>query len=287
MTEVAAFKVDAFTERPYGGNPAGVVPDAEGLSEAQMRAIAREMNLSETAFVLRPTVEGADVRLRYFTPAVEVPLCGHATIAAFHLLVQRGTIKPGALHVQTNAGVLAVDVRPDGRVFLASDALSYAPSPLDRAAIARVLGVAPAELLDGAMLVKGKLIAPVRGLKTLETMRPDFAAIREASVSHGFQGIAPLSMETRNPDASTHIRYFAPHVGIDEDPVTGTAHMALAGYLLKTGRMHAKCVFLGEQGDFCGRPGCVEVEIGGTLDDPHVAVGGRAVVVMKGSLVVP
>lgn len=289
MAELQAFKVDAFTDRAYAGNGAGVVPDANGLSDAQMQAIAREMNLSETAFVLRPAAEGADVRLRYFTPASEVPLCGHATIAAFHLLAELGRIaSPSRLRVETGAGVLPVDVREDGRVFLTAGPLSYHPSPAAPDALASLLGVPQDELLaePAPMLIQGKLFVPVRGLKTLETMRPDFPRIR-ALAQHGVQGVAPLSFETRSPESLTHIRYFAPAVGIDEDPVTGTAHMGLAGYLLGAARMRTKCVFIGEQGDFCGRPGRVEVEVMGTQEAPIIRVGGRAVTVMRGSLVVP
>src|SRR5438067_13631590 len=107
MRTLAAYKVDAFTTEPFTGNPAGVVPHADGLSDRDMQRIAREMNLSETAFVLPSAAPGAAMRLRYFTPATEVPLCGHATVATFHLLAELGTLRaPTALRIETKAGVL-------------------------------------------------------------------------------------------------------------------------------------------------------------------------------------
>lgn len=286
MPDLAAYKVDAFTDRAYGGNPAGVVPDAASLTEAQMRAIAREMNLSETAFLLPPTSPAADLRVRFFTPTSEIPLCGHATIASFHLLRELGRIGPGVTRLETNVGVLPVEVRADGRAFLQSDPLTFAPSPATDAELARLLGVAREEVLPGARLVRGKLIAPVRGLKTLETAKPDFRGIL-ALAPKGVQGLAPLSYETRTRGPLTHVRYFAPSVGIDEDPVTGTAHIALGGYLVEAGKIGVPAAFVGEQGDFCGRPGLVEVEVSGTRDAPVVRVGGRAVTVLRGTMAVP
>lgn len=290
MRTLDAYKVDAFTEHAYAGNPAGVVPDADGLTEAQMRAIAREMNLSETAFVLRPTVGDADLRLRYFTPTAEIPLCGHATIGALHLLAEEGRIRaPCTVRAQTNVGVLPVEVRDDGRVFLESERLAYAPSPVPSDALAQLLGVPRASLLDdgpGPLLVSRKLFVPVNGLATMGALRPDMDGIAQLA-DLGIEGVAPVSFETRSPDALTHIRFFAPALGIDEDPVTGTAHMGLAGYLLKAGRMHVKCVFLGEQGEFTGRAGCVEVLVEGTLDAPHIRIGGRAVTTLRGKMLAP
>lgn len=283
MRELVAYKVDAFTTTPYTGNIAGVVVDADGLTERQMQAIAREMNVSETAFVLPATEPGAQMRLRYFTPSSEIRLCGHATVASFHILVERGAIRPPArVALQTNVGVLDVDVRSDGSVFLASDPLTFEPSPYDRVRCATFLGLSAGEIVGDAHVVRRKLFVPVAGLKAMEAMRPDLHAIK--AEYHRIDGVAPVTEETHDKDALTHIRYFAPGLGVDEDPVTGTAHMGLAGYLLRTGRIRSPASFVGEQGSECGRPGRVSVEVSGSPGAPRVLVGGRAVTVLRGSL---
>ena len=280
-----AYKVDAFTTKPYTGNIAGVVPKADGLTERQMQAIAREMNVSETAFVLPATEAGASIRLRFFTPSKEIRLCGHATVAAFHVLVERGEIKaPAKVKLQTNVGILDVDARANGEIYLTSDPLTFEPSPYDRARVAKLLGIAPEEIRDPIMIVRGKLFVPVSGLKALEAMKPDLPAIaREAA---RIDGVVPVSFEATE-GAFTRIRYFVPAFGIDEDPVTGTAHMGLAGYLLKVGKIRSPSTFVGEQGHECGRPGLVSVEVEGDANAPTVRVGGRAVTVLRGELRAP
>lgn len=285
MFMLDAFKVDAFTTTPYTGNIAGVVLKADGLSERQMQQIAREMNVSETAFVLAPTEKGATHRLRFFTPAEEIRLCGHATVASFHLLAERGDIKvPAKVALQTNIGILEVDLRANGEVYLTSDALGHGPSPFDRERCAKFLGIAVEDVGSDIMIVRCNLFVPVSGLKAMEAMKPDVKAI--AAARGVIDGIVPVSFET-GEGGLTRIRYFAPGVGIDEDPVTGTAHMGLAGYLLNTGRIGAPGKFVGEQGHECGRPGRVLVEIDGTAEAPRVRVGGRAVTVLSGQMRAP
>lgn len=277
-----AYKVDAFTTEPYTGNIAGVVPRAEGLTDAQMQRIAREMNVSETAFVLPPTERGAHMRLRFFTPASEIRMCGHATVASFHLLAEKGVLKaPAKVALQTNVGILEVDVRADGQVFLSSDTLASERSPLARADIARMLGVPAKDVLDDGLVVRRTLFVKVSGLRAMREMRPDMAAIK--AEYHRLDGLVPISLETSGPDVLTRMRFFAPGLGIDEDPVTGTAHMGLVAYLRALGVVGEKARFVGEQGHECGRPGRVSVE----ADGARVLVGGRAVTVLRGQMQVP
>lgn len=287
MRELAAFKVDAFTTKAYGGNPAGVVPEAAGLTDAQMQAIAREMNVSETAFVLPPTVAGADLRLRYFTPTIETRLCGHATIASFHLLCSTGRLPPaGRWKLQTNVGVLDIEVRDGPEVWMSSDPIVHAPSPFTAAEVAALLGLEQGDASD-PMVVKRKLLVTVSGLKAMERIRPDLPAIARAYRERDVDGIVAVSLETYAPTSRTHIRYFVPGAGIDEDPVTGTAHMALAGYLAKLGILPTPARFVGEQGRFCGRAGEVVVEAEGARDALRVRIGGRAVTVLSGTMLAP
>lgn len=285
MQRIDAYKVDAFTTTPYTGNIAGVVVDATGLSDRQMQAIAREMNVSETAFVLPATEPSAQMRLRYFTPASEIRLCGHATIATFHLLVELGRLRaPTKIKLQTNVGVLDIDVRADGEIFMASDPLVIDPSPLDRARCAALLGIPVEDVREPILLIRRTVFVGVSGLKALEAMRPDLPAIK---AEYGrIDGIVPVSLEA-GEGARTRIRFFAPGLGIDEDPVTGTAHFALAAYLLRAGQLSSPGAFVGEQGHECGRPGRVSVEVEGPADAPRVRMGGRAVTVLVGSMRLP
>ncbi|HET6405058.1 MAG TPA: PhzF family phenazine biosynthesis protein [Candidatus Thermoplasmatota archaeon] len=283
MRRLEAYKVDAFTTTPFSGNAAGVVPDAKGLTEREMQLIAREMSLSETAFLLPPTAPGADAKLRYFTPTTEIKLCGHATVATFHLLSSLGRLLSPTLKLETNVGVLDVEVR-DGMVWLSSDPVVVEPSPLAPDAVARLLG---APRVRDPMLVKGMLLCTVDGMKAMEALAPDLPAIARLYRERGIDGIVPVSFETHDPANLTHIRYFVPGVGIDEDPVTGAAHMSLAGYLLRLGRITSPARFTGEQGHFRGRPGVVTVDVQGDPADPRVRIGGTAVVSLEGSLRLP
>lgn len=294
MLQVEAYKVDAFTTQPFRGNAAGVVPVAAALTEAQMQAMAREMNVSETAFLMPPSQPGAHHRLRFFTPTSEVRLCGHATVATFHLLAETRRIPvPYRAKLETGAGVLDIEVRAGPEVYLTSDPVVVKPSPLSKERVAQLLGIGEEHVSprgEPILLVKGMLFVTLSGLKAMELLQPDLRGIAEEYRRNGIDGFVPVSLETRDPEARTHIRYFVPGVGIDEDPVTGAAHMALAGYLLRTGQLDLSsgpARFVGEQGDFCGRPGKVVVEVEGSAETPKVRIGGRAVTSLAGAFRLP
>ena len=283
MRRIEAYKVDAFTTTPFSGNPAGVVPDAKGLTEGEMQQIAREMNVSETAFLLPPAKAGADVRLRYFTPTSEIRLCGHATVATFHVLSSTGRLASARTKLETAAGVLDVEV-VDGMVWMSSDPVVVEDAPVGVDAVAKLLGT---ERASDPLLVKRMLFCTLPGLKALESVKPDLPAIARFYHERQIDGVVAVSFETQDKANLTHIRYFVPAVGIDEDPVTGAAHMALAGYLLRLGKIRTPARFTGEQGAFCGRPGVVTIEADGDARDPRVRIGGRAVVSLEGSLWLP
>lgn len=283
MRSLEAYKVDAFTTTPFTGNPAGVVPDAKGLTEREMQQIAREMNVSETAFLLPPSKPGADMRLRYFTPTSEIKLCGHATVATFHVLSSSGRMPKPSVKLETLAGILDVEVK-DGNVWMSSDPVTVEPSFLSTSEVARLLGT---DRVEDAWIVKRKLFATVPSLKALEGLRPDLHAIAALYREKQIDGFVPVSFETLDKANLTHIRYFVPGVGIDEDPVTGAAHMALAGYLVKLGKIQTPARFTGEQGNFCHRPGIVTVEASGSPSALQVRIGGRAVVTLEGALRLP
>ncbi len=289
--EIEVSIVDAFTDRPLAGNAAGVVPDADGLSEEAMAAIAAELNASETAFLL--SSEAADRRIRYFTPTTEIELCGHATVASHAWLLETGAIEPGSHSVETDVGVLDVDIDDGGVVWLSGEVATVDPVDLDYARVADALGADPATLHDvGAELPIAVasaglafLVVPVNFLEALGSLDPDFGAIQALVDEVDATGLYAFSFDTLGADSTLHGRAFAPGAGIPEDPVTGTASAAVGAYLRE------QCAFDGElpeemrfeQGQFVDRPGHVRVR---ARSDP-VSVGGVATTALEGTMAVP
>ena len=303
-----ALLVDAFTSEPLSGNAAGVVPDAAGLSAEQMRAIARELSVSETAF-LTETESAADRRIRYFTPKREVDLCGHATVAAFAHLFRDGAIEAGEHALETNVGVLDVEVTGDGVVWMTQTSPTIEPIDLDYARAGEALGIDPAAFEDvgadlpAAIVSTGLpvLVLPVNFLEHLGGADPDDAAIEALADEYDAVGIYAFTFDALSADSTLHARFFAPGVGVSEDPVTGTASGACGAYLRHFGAFrsdgapsdatHPREGRRGqgvpgemrfEQGHFVDRPGVVRVRVG-----ESVRVGGRAVTALDGSILVP
>lgn len=294
MTEYEVRIVDAFTTRPFAGNPCGVVPEAEGLTSEQMQQIARELNLSETAFVL-PSSK-ADFRVRFFTPLREIPLAGHPTIATMHTLVEEGRIDlaSGAARVtqELNIGVLPVEIRreTDGRVrVVMTQAVPEFGRRLDRNLFAEALGVKPADMLAEApaqVVSTGtpQAMVPVRSLEVLERLRPNFQHLSDLEqVGHYFSAHV-FALGAFEPGNRAHSRHFAASAGIPEDPVTGSATGAMAAYLWKYGLLREPRYRV-EQGHIMGRPGYVDVEVDGEGETVHgVRIAGTAVTVLRGRI---
>ncbi len=270
------YHVDAFTSRPFGGNPAGVVLDAKGLSDAQMQLVARELKHSETAFLL-PSAK-ADWRIRFFTPAREVDLCGHATVASAWVLASEGRIKRGRALQETNVGVLELDIDRD-RVMMELAPPRVEAVELRRDDLARILRV-PA--IDAEKPVQKAfsgiwvLLVPMADEKAVNLCQPDLPELAALNLELGVAGTHVFSIEG---DGTLYTRFFAPAVGIAEDPVTGTANGALGAYLVLN-ELEKGPGFRARQGDAMGRPG--EVEIHATA--ASVRVGGRAVILSRGSI---
>ena len=261
---IRVVQVDAFTDRPFAGNPAAVCVLADAPPERWMRDVAREMNLSETAFLVP---EAGGYRLRWFTPAAEVDLCGHATIASAHVLWQDGHLPPGAqARFHTRSGVLLADRRGD---WIELDFPATPPIPAEApAGMLAALGCRAQTVMRNRFdyLVEVESEAAVRGLA------PDFTALKKIEA----RGI----MVTARPSMAGFdfvSRFFAPAVGIDEDPVTGSAHCALAPYW---GERLGKTAMTAFQAS--ARSGTVRVRLQGA----RVILGGQAVTVMAGELFV-
>jgi PhzF family phenazine biosynthesis protein len=280
------------------GNPAGVVVDAKDLSDGQMQAVAREMNLSETAFVLPPLRPEADIRLRWFTPTTEVPLCGHATIASFHSLAEEGLmgmIKKGTFHfkVETASGVLPVDVtKTESGVSSIMFGLKISPFERvnhSRAELVRLLNISQSEFDKRmAILRNDYLLVPVKRLHTLFAMKPNFLLMTNYLTQYKLRGMCVFTTETIERESVVHSRFFAPNCGINEDPVTGSAHGPLAIYLFESGLLNVqdgRCTFQGEQGDSMGRRGRVIVELNVEDNKPvSVKIGGSAITMLEGEM---
>jgi trans-2,3-dihydro-3-hydroxyanthranilate isomerase len=284
MPNIPIVQIDAFTSQPFGGNPAAVVLDAAGLSDALMQSIAKEMNLSETAFLTPPTraavgAVGADYRLRWFTPGAEVTFCGHATVATGHALYEAGRFTAARVTFETLGGTLGLartgDVfwlEPEPRV------LTPYTEPVD--GIIEALGLGNADCASwGAptLTPERDLMLPCTGLDALRRSHSS-SALAEIGSMRKLRGFALISRETLDPASSTHSRFYAPQVGVPEDPVTGSMHASLAEYMRALGLVGEK--FQAEQGDLMGRPGRLQIETKGPR------VGGRAVTVLRGDLTV-
>lgn len=294
------FQVDAFTDVPFKGNPAGVVFGADALSAVEMQAIARELNNPDTAFVLAPDAADHDFRVRFFTPTTEVSMCGHATVAANHVRALRTGNPEYRATQKTRAGLVGVDVRAFGsraEVWMTLPVLETGRS-LDGRQRDRVLGtldLRDRDLLPNAPIQvassgNAMLLVPLRERAALHALTPDLPALSEVCDSVGAQACFPFTLDAE-PDVLTHARMFGPTIGIDEDPVTGSAHGPLGIYLVKHGlaRHDGRTLrFRSRQGEAMGRPGVasVEVEITGNAAS-QVRVGGSAVIAFEARLDLP
>lgn len=291
--------VDAFTVQPFAGNTAGVVTAADGLSTAQMQAIARELGQTETCFVSAADEPETDLALRWFTPAVEVDLCGHATVAAFVCLDAEGRIgwRGDRAHVRCATRIGTIEVwlermaAGSPRVMLSTGVAALVPATDDRAAAAAAVGLDPASLDPALPLVadlgSARLIVPVARLDDLLRLTPDGLGMIAYGGDHGYRRFTLVCRETADPRHFVHLRHFAPANGISEDPVTGTAHAAVAVYLDREGLLPPgeRLVLTGEQGQAVDRRGVVTVEVlrlDGRISE--VRIGGTAVIIARGEL---
>jgi PhzF family phenazine biosynthesis protein len=257
------FQVDAFTDKPFAGNPAAVCILSQPRDAAWMQRVAQEMNLSETAFLYE---HQNGFNLRWFTPAVEVDLCGHATLASAHVLFEAEILAPTELaRFHTRSGLLTA-AYTDGQIELDFPATPDEPAQAPPG-LAEALGVTPQYVgksrFDYVILVGSE--------HNVRTMEPDFALIKTLPV----RGV----MVTSPADASSYdfvSRFFAPGAGIDEDPVTGSAHCCLGPFWRK--RM-GKNQFVAYQAS--ARGGVVRVRVAGD----RVCLGGQAVTVLRGELI--
>ena len=256
------FQVDAFAVRPFEGNPAAVVPLANWLPDELMQSIAMENNLAETAFF---TPEGEGFRLRWFTPAVEVNLCGHATLATAHVLYKHLNWRQDAVHFFTRSGKLTVSQVSD-QAYAMDFPADFAQKVDTLPAIVTGLGLEPLEVFRG----KDDYMAVLSDEELIIDLQPDFRAIRNLE-SRGLIVTAP------GKEVDFVSRCFFPQSGIDEDPVTGSAHTVMTPYWAeKLGKSSLQARQLSRRK---GDVGCI-------LSGDRVILEGRAVTVIEGVLTI-
>jgi len=275
-------KVNAFTESLGGGNPAGVVLDSSDLIDEQMKRISKELGVSETAFVFPSNV--ADFKVRFFSPKVEVDLCGHATIATFFAMALKGKVstkKSSIVTQETKAGILPVNIYYTGdkkidKVMMTQSKPIYKNIHFNISLVADSLKVDVKDIDDSLpkqIVSTGLFTLPIciKSYDDLKNIKPDSEKVKKICDKIGAGSFHVFTFETIEPDSAYHARNFAPVYGINEDPVTGTANGAVSSYLLKHEIIKDKNLIC-EQGDIIGRPGRVFVEI----DKDVVKVGGKA-----------
>ena len=294
--------VDVFTDTPYRGNPLAVVLDADPLTADRMQAIAAEMNLSETAFVSAPEAEGADYRLRIFTPTRELPFAGHPSIGTAHVMRETGRLSSHTLlrtvQQQVNIGVLPIDLESEAggacRITMTQGRPQLGDPAPDADEIAGALRVSRQEVEETGLVPQivstglSQLFVPLGTMEVVASLAPDMDRLGDLERRHDFTGCAVFSLETEFPGAFAHLRFFTPSSGIREDPATGSAAGGLGAYLLMQGVLDTSvnpAEFAIEQGIEMGRPSRLYVEVSHDAAMPtQVRVGGTAVTVARGRL---
>ncbi len=295
-------QVDAFTDRAFTGNPAAVITEADGLSDDEMQAIAREMNLSETAFVFKSTDSDHDLLLRWKTPQTEVDLCGHATIAAIHAIYEEKLYGLNgenqsifSLNVKTRSGILPVEINLETTKPMYSFGV---PLPKfeeyvgQRYELFNALGISWDHLDTSLPIWFSDLhyvYIPFLSQDSLIGMKPCFEDLKNLSHRSKIDGFCVFTTETKHPTSAAHLRFFAPKLGIDEDPVTGSAIGPLTCYLYRNNRLKGTgriCATI-EQGYEIHRGGRVWTELEINNEDViDIKISGYAKTVLNGEIYV-
>jgi trans-2,3-dihydro-3-hydroxyanthranilate isomerase len=305
MKEYRFFQVDVFTEVPFGGNPLAVFPDAEGLGPEEMQKLAREMNLSETTFVLPPDEATADFKVRIFTPAVELPFAGHPVVGTHWLLAHLGRVEleepTTEVRFQLGVGVLPAELEvAEGRVegvVITSGSPRFLDILDDVGGLAAALGLSSEAITATGLPVQVVstgipcLIVPVRSLaevQQLDASGLNVADLRMACGPARVDTVLVFALETERREATAHVRVFAPMVGVPEDPATGSGNGSLGAYLVQHRAVpitEGTNQFIVEQGAELGRPSTLHLLVdssGGEVT--RVRVGGHVVPVLEGTI---
>jgi PhzF family phenazine biosynthesis protein len=277
--EITVAILNSFTCGNLGGNPAGVVVDADSLSDLQMQSIATQLGLSETAFV--QSSHTADYRVRFFTPQTEIDLCGHATIATFAFLHFTKRLNSGKYTQETKAGILEIEILENGLVFM-EQVLPIFSASVERSRVAKVLEIPESWMTNHPQIIStgvNDLFVELDTRHHLFSIQPNSKAIAQFSEEIDCIGIHAFTLDKVNPKSVAHSRNFAPRVGIDEESATGTSNGALACYLFENHKLdltHGNHFIL-EQGYSMNSPSEIHAKLltkSGKID--RVQIGGYA-----------
>jgi PhzF family phenazine biosynthesis protein len=304
MTQVASqgaarvlYQVDAFTRVPFTGNPAGVVLDAEGMSDEEMQSVARELGNSETAFVFPPDANDHDLVVRFFTPTTEVGACGHATVAAHFARTLEHDLKGANLIQKTGSGLLqrVTAERTNGRISISleqgeasfgTELTSRQVDQLLRALQRKARDLAESSPVQIVATAASSVVVELKRRADVDELVPDVGELLALNQEIGPHSFFVFSRDTGGEQAVlTWSRMFAPAAGIPEDPVTGNGHGALGAYLVRHSLAQlsgGRLTFTGRQGFAIGRPGDVTVDVT-AQDDGRllVTIGGEATVAFR------
>jgi trans-2,3-dihydro-3-hydroxyanthranilate isomerase len=300
--EYRFIQVDVFTDRVFGGNPLAVVLDGRGLADGEMQAVAKEMNLSETTFILPPTRPDCAACVRIFTPARELQFAGHPTIGTAWVMAVHGLVpgSPSAFSLEEGIGPVPVTLDGDpgspSFIWMRHGTPDFGPEMGNRAEIAAALNLTEADLISGAPIQTGStgsrfMFVPLRDRATVDRAVLDVPKIIKALGDQPLVGIFVFAPDPDPGAGRVHSRMFAPHTsGIPEDPATGSATGPLGAYLVKQRLMKAggKIAIVSDQGVKMGRHSRLHIrgiERGGELEE--IEVGGGVVPVIDGRLRVP
>lgn len=295
MGKYIVYQIDSFTKEKFKGNPAGVVYNADGLSQEQMQMIARELNNSETAFLFSSKQNDSDGEIRYFAPKTEVPICGHATIAAMYAKAVEENLNSSVFRMRTKIGVLPFEITKihnDYKVVMTQGKIEFeAPFQGElKEKVLKGLSLTGDDLDDRCPIQivstgHSKVMIGIKSRGKLNKLSPNFTALSELSRIINCNGYFVFTFDSDSKDILTYGRMFAPSIGINEDPVTGNANGPLGAYLVchkLVNTSESEFCFKSKQGEAIDRLGTVEVKVEIENNKPvRVQIAGEAVIVFK------
>ena len=292
------YQIDSFTKEKFVGNPAGVITNADGLTSDEMQKIARELNNSETAFIFSSNNNEYDVHTRFFTPTNEVPICGHATIAAHYARAIENNLNTSRVYHKTGAGILPVDIvkeNNDYKITMTQGKVEFGDiiEGINRKKLLSAINISDDDLLEcyPIQIVStghSKVMVGIKKIETLNKIKPNYDLLSTLSNIIKCNGYYVFTVDSQDSDILIHGRMFAPAIGINEDPVTGNANGPLGAYLVH--HKLVKCdnssfLFKAKQGEAIKRSGIVEVEVIIENNEPvEIKISGNAVIVFKSEL---
>ena len=293
------YQIDSFTKEKFAGNPAGVITNADGLTDFEMQKIARELNNSETAFIFSSDNKEYDVHIRFFTPIAEVPICGHATIAAHYIRAIEKQLNSTRVYHKTGAGILPVDIikeNEDYKIIMTQGKIEFGNiiNGTSREQLLAALNIENSDLMPDYKIQivstgHSKVMIGIKDIEMLHALQPNYDELSKLSKVIECNGYYVFTINQEENDILIHGRMFAPAIGINEDPVTGNANGPLGAYLVHHNLVkHNNSLFRfnAKQGEAINRSCIIEVEVEIENQEPvEVKISGSAVIVFQSEII--